>query len=286
MPFDRRSLLRSAGVATGTMFALAITACSTSEPGPPRTTAVPKRAPAAAPPSSAAGTEAGELPLAVHDAVVPGLLPGPVSAATATGFLEHDLLLHADRTGAPIAVLPARNFLRDPTVVAATAMDRDWSFVLTPARRELPSTAGPADAQAQTGAWARTEDLPAMRPATASLTVHVGEQTMTITTPRGTRRYQVGVGTDATPTPTSVSGYLQARFSDPDQGLTLGTIHLTSLHATAADEPYVGSDGGLIAIHGSATPRGRSSHGCVRVPEEVVEELVHLPLGTPIVLLA
>ncbi|WP_126892127.1 L,D-transpeptidase [Curtobacterium sp. HSID17257] len=225
------------------------------------------------------------LPVAVHDAVIGALLPGPDAVPSHAGLLEHDLVLYADRGGAPVAVLPGRNFLRAPTVVAAATTTGEWTLVLTPARKTLPSVAGPSRAPAQTAAWARTSDLPTMQPTAASVTVRVAEQSMTITTTQGQRRHEVGVGQDSTPTPTGVSGYLQARYVDPAQALAPGAIQLTSLHATAADEPYTGTDGGLIAIHANPNPRGRASHGCIRVRTDAVAELDALPLGTPIVVL-
>jgi lipoprotein-anchoring transpeptidase ErfK/SrfK len=205
--------------------------------------------------------------------------------STHTGLLEHDLALHTRPGGDPIAVLPARNFLREPSTVAVVRTTGDWSLVLTPARKALPSSAGPGGAPAQTAAWARTVDLPPLRPTTSTVTIRVAEQTMTITTPEYSHRHEVGVGQDETPTPSGVSGYLQARYVDPAQALAPGAIHLTSLHATTVDEPYTGTDGGLIAVHASPDPRGRSSHGCVRVQPAVVAELDGLPLGTPVVVL-
>lgn len=305
MTLDRRAALRCLGLTVGAALVAGASACSTTSTGPrpPRPPSsgssgssvgghsAPSPAPSPTPGHTPRGTTAPTvpstegLPVAVHDAVIGALLPGPDAVPSHAGLLEHDLVLYADRSGAPVAVLPGRNFLRAPTVVAAVTTTGEWSLVLTPARKTLPSLAGPSGAPAQTAAWARTSDLPTMQPTVASVTVRVAEQTMTITTVQGQRRHEVGVGQDATPTPTGVSGYLQARYEDPAQALAPGAIQLTSLHATAADEPYTGTDGGLIAIHANPNPRGRASHGCIRVRADAIAELDALPLGTPIVVL-
>jgi lipoprotein-anchoring transpeptidase ErfK/SrfK len=295
----RRRTARSLTLALPVALALATAGCVSSPPAsapPPDSTATstpapvhdgspergrPSSTPAALPePPSTDG-----LPLAVHDAVIGALLPGPDEVPTHTGLLEHDLPLYARRGGDPVAVLPARDFLREPTVVSVVQQADPWTLVLTPARRVLPSAAGPEGAPAQTAAWVRSADLPPLRRTTATVTVHVAQQTLTVTTPDGTSRHEVGVGQDATPTPTDVTGYLQARYTDPAQALAPGAIQLTSLHATATDEPYLGSDGGLIGIHASPHPRGRSSHGCIRAAADVLARVDALPLGTPVVVL-
>lgn len=285
MTLDRRAALRSLGWAACIAVVGAASGCANAErtagatPTPPRATSAPPAPTNVAPPPAAG------LPLAVHDAVIGALLPGPDAVVAHHGALERDLALHGDRGGPPVAVLPARNFLRQPTTVAVVSTTGDWSLVLTPARRVLPSRAGADGAPAQSAAWVRAEDLPPLQRASASVTVRVGNQSLTITTPEGPRRHEVGVGQASTPTPTGVSGYLQARFVDPAQSLAPGAIQLTSLHATTADEPYAGTDGGLIAIHTNPNPRGRASHGCIRVRPDVVAQLDTLPLGTPVVIL-
>jgi lipoprotein-anchoring transpeptidase ErfK/SrfK len=55
---------------------------------------------------------------------------------------------------------------------------------------------------------------------------------------------------------------------------------LTSLHSSAADEPYLGHDGGLIGVHYNATATGNVSHGCVRLNVAAINAVNALPLGT------
>lgn len=90
-----------------------------------------------------------------------------------------------------------------------------------------------------------------------------------------------GIGAAATPTPTGVTGYLQARYLDPGQAQS-NPIQLTSLHSAAADEPYGGHDGGLIGVHFNTTATGTASHGCIRLAPAAITAVNALPVGTPI----
>ncbi|WP_240183645.1 L,D-transpeptidase [Leifsonia aquatica] len=118
--------------------------------------------------------------------------------------------------------------------------------------------------------------------------VSVSAQSLTITdaTGRAEHTFAVGVGAPGTPTPVGVTGYLEAQYLDPDQGQRLHRIQLTSLHATAADEPYGGSDGGLIGIHYESEASGAVSHGCIRLGADAITAVDALALGTPIVIIA
>jgi hypothetical protein len=222
------------------------------------------------------------LPEARYDAVIPELdvePPKRFSGGPSTIVTLHDdVPVYSDARDHPVARLAARNFLGGSTVVLAYPPKPDgWQLVLTPARRQLPS-ADPA-AVAQSLGWVRAEAIPDQREARYRVEISVPRQRLTITGPSGERRtFPAGVGGRDTPTPTGVVGYLQARYLDPAQGQVEHRIQLTSLHATAADEPYGGDDGGLIGLHlGSG-----SSHGCVRLGADAVAAVDALPLGTPV----
>jgi lipoprotein-anchoring transpeptidase ErfK/SrfK len=162
--------------------------------------------------------------------------------------------------------------------------DGPWALVLTPARQVLPSQVAPGDAAApaQTVAWMPAANLAGSTALGKTVRISVGAQKLSILDTSGgvTASWSVGVGTEETPTPTGVTGYLQARYTDPDQGQSVHPIQLTTLHATAADEPFGGADGGLIGIHFFEQNTGAVSHGCVRVSAEAIDALNALPLGT------
>jgi len=248
---------------------------------------------------SLSATAIAALPEARYDAVIEGLVPvfGIASAANAYRLVS-DTALYADDRITPVARLASRNFLGQPTVVVPVESAGDWVRVLTPARQKLPSAVGAASsvgalrpggvgtgrgtgtsAPAQTSAWLRADLLTQRSPVTSRIVVSVSSQTLRVLG-GGIRAWKVGVGAAGTPTPTGVTGYLEARYRDATQDQAEHPVQLTSLHSVAADEPFEGSDGGLIGVHFTPVPSGAASHGCIRVPLEALEAVNALPLGT------
>jgi lipoprotein-anchoring transpeptidase ErfK/SrfK len=167
-------------------------------------------------------------------------------------------------------------------VVVRVALQGRWALVLTPARASLPSQSAGA-APAQTAGWIRVDALIEAVPLPQRIVVSVAGQTLSIVGAAGaTQTFPVGVGAESTPTPRGVTGYLQARYLDPAQNQTRFPVQLSSLHSSAADEPYGGSDGGLIGVHYERTATGAVSHGCLRLSADAVRAVDALPLGTPI----
>jgi len=254
-------------------------------------------APAAVPTHSAAATSTpvpgvpqvdaaalAALPEAQYSAVVDGLLPWDRTTTAAHVFhLTADAPLFGDGRTAPVARFAKTDFLQHPTTVVGLRRQGPWELVLTPARRQLPSAAGAGGAAAQTAAWVPADLLTAVAAPTARVVVSTTEQSVSIvsaSTGAVQQHFAAGVGTADTPTPTGVTGYLEERYADPSQGTGEHPIQLTSLHSSAADEPYGGHDGGLIGLHWNATNSGAVSHGCVRLSAEAVAALDALPLGT------
>jgi len=241
--------------------------------------------PATAPPvfREITPAELAALPEASYDAVIPGLLPfsGVVDSATVASFhLGVDAALYGSDRHTPVARLAALNFLGENTVVVPVEIDGDWAMVLTPSRQLLPSQNG-GNAPAQSAAWIRVSQLTQDADLPARIDVSVGQQTLTISGGgQPDASFSVGIGAPDTPTPTGVTGYLQARYLDPAQDETVYPIQLTSLHSSAADEPYGGSDGGLIGIHFQEENTGQVSHGCIRLSAEAITAVNALPLGT------
>ncbi|WIE70325.1 L,D-transpeptidase [Curtobacterium sp. MCLR17_054] len=240
---------------------------------------------------TAAADRRGALPEARYDAVIPGLIPFtrtlPAGAPVDTHHLRRDTVLYGADRKTPVAVLRKRNFIDRPTTTIAVRGNQTWTLILTPARQQLPSSRTPRhpSAPAQTAAWAHTADLAPSISVRSRATVHVNTGTLTITDPHGaTHEWPAGIGAPNTPTPVGVTGYLQERYRDPAQGQRIYPIQLTSLHATAADEPYRGHDGGLIGIHYATGPLAVATHGCVRVHTDTITALTALPVGTPITL--
>ncbi len=238
--------------------------------------------------SKLSAAQLAALPEARYDAVIAALLPAAGAADADTAYrLKKDTVVYAADRATPTARLAARDFLGEPSVVVPVESSGDWLRVLTPARQRLPSTgansAGTnslgALAPAQTSAWLRADSLSTPTMLVSRIIVSVSAQTLRIIGV-GSRTWPVGVGATGTPTPVGVTGYLQARYRDAVQGQAEHPIQLTSLHSTAADEPFGGNDGGLIGIHFQASASGARSHGCIRVPLEALAAVDALPLGT------
>jgi hypothetical protein len=97
------------------------------------------------------------------------------------------------------------------------------------------------------------------------------------------KTYRVGVGTGGTPTPLG-SFYINTLLKPRDPGTIYGT-YAYGLSAYSNVLTYW-KDGGFIGLHGTNQPSSigrRSSHGCIRMLNRDIEQLVKiLPLGTPI----
>jgi len=281
-----KRILTAAGAAV-----LTIAALSACAPGTPAATTTPtsSRTPEATGPALPPGltpSAIAALPAAVYDAVIPGLLAAPADPRiTHASSVAFDTPVYGADFATAVARVPAKDFLGKQTVVVPVETKGGWSMVLTASRQLLPSQAGDGvTAPAQTAAWLPTSALGASVPLSHRIVVSVSAQTLTITDADGKaeQTFPVGVGTAETPTPTGTTGYLQARYLDPAQGQTVHRIQLTSLHATAADEPYGGADGGLIGIHYQDVASGAVSHGCIRMGGDGIAAVDRLPLGTPI----
>lgn len=259
------------------------------------TAAAPSRTPTPTPTPSAAAhplpepltpAQISALPAAAYNAVIPALLAAPNTVSVNAAYsIDTDIALYGADRVTPIARFEAKNFLGENSVIVPVATDGGWSLVLTPSRKTKPSeTPAGTPVAAQTAAWIPSTELRRPQSLPDRIVISTSQQTLSITDSGGTvvQHFSVGVGTPDTPTPTDVTGYLEARYLDPAQGQAVHPIQLTSLHATAADEPYGGSDGGLIGIHYEEVSSGAVSHGCVRLDEQAIQAVNTLPLGTPV----
>lgn len=281
-----------ASVAALVVFAVVLTAVLTAPPAP-TTAAAPvdpggagttSTASDAPPPPDVTASQLAALPEAKYDAVIGGLLPFAGGADDVVGAfrLDQDAALFGADRRTPVARFSATDFLGAPSTVVVVQQDGDWSLVLTPARVTLPSASG-GNAPAQSAAWVPSARLQHVAELPDEIRISTGGQSLTILHEGEiVSEFGVAVGKPGAPTPTGVTGYLQQRYIDPKQGEVLYPIQLTSLHATTKDEPYRGDDGGLIGIHFNRNNAGAISYGCVRLPQEAIEAVDDLPLGTPV----
>ncbi|WIB60751.1 L,D-transpeptidase [Curtobacterium sp. MCLR17_007] len=282
----------STTLAAALLLTLGLTACTaqdTTTSTKPTTTRSASATPDAYSAPSAA--QIAILPEAQYNAVIGGLLPYYEStipkAADETYTISADAPLYGDDHSKPVARLAAKNFLGDPTVVVPVKVSGPWAMVMTPARQALPSAVKDG-AAAQSAAWIRRDLLTKQTALKDHVVISVGKQTVSIVGSDGktVQEFPAGVGAGGTPTPTGVIGYIQARYLDPAQNQTVHPIQLTTLHSSAADEPYGGNDGGLIGVHYESVARGAVSHGCVRLDGDAVDAVNALPVGTVVQIVA
>lgn len=95
--------------------------------------------------------------------------------------------------------------------------------------------------------------------------------------------WPVAVGAPETPTPTGRT-FVLGQFTDPGQSFSPVIIPLGSHSATL--DTYGGGPG-TVAFHGWTDPSvfGQAvSHGCIRVPDEALDQLRTVPLGTTVLI--
>ncbi len=180
----------------------------------------------------------------------------------------------APRASAPSIALSPTTAFGSARVLLATARKGSWYQVSLPTRPN-----------GSTG-WVRARDV-SRRAVRDELRVDVQARTLTwwrdgavvLETP-------VAMGAPETPTPTGAF-YVTDLLDNADDSGPYGPYALgLSAHSDTLSE-FAGGDG-QIGIHGTDSPDSIGlavSHGCVRVPNEVITQLAtSLPLGTPVVI--
>lgn len=117
--------------------------------------------------------------------------------------------------------------------------------------------------------------------------VDLGDRTLSVSR-RGAVEWRtpIGIGTSKTPTPPG-SYFLTEVLMPKDADTVYGTfaLGLSGFTDSPGAADYKGGEGGL-AIHGTNDPDSigdRVSHGCIRVPNDVIDHMAStLPMGTPV----
>ncbi|MBX3287529.1 MAG: L,D-transpeptidase [Actinobacteria bacterium] len=254
---------RTASLAAGVALALAATSCGTSTSSAPEVIAVPSTA-------VAADADRPTAPPSTTDAPAPSPEPD----------VAHVVRLHGDGqvhdepvASSPSHTVPARTEHGSPTALLVTDRRAGWVQVLVPGR---PTGA--------TG-WLADDELEVV---SVALEVRVDLAARTLTLVDGDRQVlstSVAVGAPDTPTPVgrfSVTDKLDTQAPSGPYGRY--AIGLSGRSEVLTE--FAGGDG-QIGIHGTNDPASIGhdvSHGCIRVPNEVMEQLnALLPLGTPVV---
>ncbi len=131
--------------------------------------------------------------------------------------------------------------------------------------------------------WVRTSQL-VERKTPYVVRVHVGSRRMELVRDGETvGEWSVAVGAPATPTPTGRT-FLLGSIVDEAQGFSPVILPLGT-HSDTLDT--YGGGPGTVALHGWTDPSvfGKAiSHGCVRVPDDALEQLRDVPLGTLVII--
>jgi lipoprotein-anchoring transpeptidase ErfK/SrfK len=134
-------------------------------------------------------------------------------------------------------------------------------------------------------AWVKVADVAVSKPLEYEIRVDLAEHKLWMLH-NGTTELTatVAIGTPQYPTPTGTFYYTDPvdLHSQPNTAYGVFAIGLSG-HSDVLSE-FAGGDA-QIAIHGTNEPAGIGkdvSHGCVRVYNDVIEQLSKLPLGTPV----
>ena len=176
--------------------------------------------------------------------------------------------------GAEIRSLPATTEFGSQRALLITSTEPGWLQVLVPGRPNGVTGWIPEE-----GVEVTMVDM--------RITVDLAARTLSVVTPAGpVLESPVAIGSSEAPTPTG-------RFSITDKlatGNSDGAYGPFALGLSGRSEvltEFAGGDG-QVGIHGTNDPSsiGKDvSHGCVRVPNEVIGQLNDLvPLGTPVVI--
>ncbi|MCP2333758.1 L,D-transpeptidase [Actinoalloteichus caeruleus] len=240
--------------------------CAASESMP----AQPTPAPGDVRPVAVTDTELAGLPEASTFGDVPDapVDPAPHDPGTGTVVRAHaEVPVYGEPGGAPVARLPERQ-LGSPTWLPVVDRAGDWLQVLLPSRPN-----------GSTG-WLHADDDLEEAGNDFLVTVDLADFALTVTREgEEIGRWTVGVGSAEAPTPTGRT-FVMASIQETVTDFSPYTLPLgahSDTHQTYAGGP------GTVAIHGwpDETPFGtETSDGCVRVPDDALDLLITLPLGT------
>jgi lipoprotein-anchoring transpeptidase ErfK/SrfK len=192
----------------------------------------------------------------------------------ATLAQPHPIAIYAAPDGKVVTHLDARTSYGNARTFLVKQITGDWVQVLLPTRPN-----------GSTG-WVTMNSI-ALQPVATSIVVNVATRTITVTIPnQAPLTGTVAVGSKQNPTPTG-SFYVTDRVAPEDPHGAYGELALgLSAHSNTLSE--FGNGDGQIGIHGTNDPAsiGKAvSHGCIRVPEKIVQALKRIPLGTPVMIM-
>lgn len=225
-------------------------------------------------PSSVAesGVPTGDLPVSSTYTELTGAPADPDPTGQTNGLVAHPIRETPVRDapdGRPIARMETTQF--GDTWLPVIAEQPGWVQVLLPSK---PS---------KTAGWIRADDVErAISPYV--IKVHLGAKKLELVRDGNVvDDWSVGIGTPETPTPTGRT-FLLGAFSNPNE--TYSPVFLPlGVHSPTLDS--FGGGPGTVAIHSwpDASVFGTAvSNGCIRVPQDALQKLAEVPLGTLVII--
>ncbi|GAA5164959.1 MULTISPECIES: L,D-transpeptidase [Amycolatopsis] len=213
-----------------------------------------------------------QLPEANTFGTVTGAPTDPQAAAgAAAGKVLHpksDLVVYAGVGGKPIAKLPSIQ-MGSPTWVPVVAEQGEWAEVLLPTR----PNASAGWVHVPEGAAETAQNDYAVQVDRASFRLQILENGKT------TGSWTIGTGKPEHPTPAG-RAYIIASIEETKN--TYSPIVLPLSYHSDSLETFGGGPGtvGLHTWPNDSFVGKANSDGCIRVPQDALEQLVKLPLGT------
>jgi lipoprotein-anchoring transpeptidase ErfK/SrfK len=196
--------------------------------------------------------------------------PQPGAGAT-TGKVLHpknDLVVYAGVAGKPIAKLPAIQ-MGSPTWVPVVAEKDDWAEILLPTR----PNASAGWVHVPSGAAESAQNDYAINVNRAAFTLQILQDGKPI------GQWTIGTGKPEHPTPAG-RAYVIASIEETKN--TYSPIVLPLSYHSDSLETFGGGPGtvGLHTWPNDSFVGKANSDGCIRVPQNALDQLVKLPLGT------
>lgn len=228
---------------------------------------VPEQLPEPPATDTAPSTDAAPAPTTPEDVEVAA---EPVALRGVS--LVDQLVVFDDPDGSEVAMLPATTAFGTPTVVSVLDRTPGWVHVLVPVR--------PNDLSG----WVREAEV-RLEPVDAEIHIDIAARTLRLTeNGENAGEWPIAVGRPDRPTPTG-SFFITDKLATGDPGSVWGAHAFgISAFSDVLDE-FIGGIG-QIGIHGTNNPGSignDASSGCIRLPNEVIDDLIgRLPLGTPV----
>jgi lipoprotein-anchoring transpeptidase ErfK/SrfK len=215
------------------------------------------------PPASAPASDA-----AVSTTAPPAPLRAVSTRGTAIPVYEQPTI-----TGTPVTSLSASTTYQAPRTLLAFEQDADWYHVYLPTR---PNNS--------TG-WVKASDVNVSAPLEYSIKVSLANHKLWVLDNGAVQlTAPVAIGMPEFPTPAGTY-YLTDPVDLHSMPNTAYGVFAYGMSGHSDVLTEFGGGDGQIAIHGTNDPSGIGhdvSHGCVRVLNDVIEQIAKLPLGTPV----